>query len=302
MTYVVLPQKGRGIGVTRAIIKSLAECLNFPLYWTTDDDVQFMYQFDENDRKWHKCSLGRGLLFGQRVFQTCLKKTAKEPSPYERIALHADVTQKWPSYAANTKSNALVLLVDSARFAEVLKNPGLLHSPFTNISEDCGGDTAKEEEMKAFEQEFVQKCRKLLFDDTINHIAGISIAHESTKKYDYMSKYPTANYMQSEQRYQVVLHNTSALKHRNFVTDDIIFREDEDQIKDINKRTPYWGIKGSSKSFCCALTVGGVIGYQVIRVVHSHKKLINPFDMLGPSNILSQLPHRTEDEDEEALM
>ena len=68
MMYLVLPQKGRGIGVTKAIIKSLAECLNFSLYWTIDDDVQYMYQFDENDRKWHKCSLARGLLFGQRVF------------------------------------------------------------------------------------------------------------------------------------------------------------------------------------------------------------------------------------------
>ena len=156
--------------------------------------------------------------------------------------------------------------------------------------------------MKAFEQGFVEKCRKLLFDDTINHIAGISIAHESTKKYEYMSTYPTADYMQSEQRYQVVLNNTSALKGMNFVNDDIIFHEDENQVKDINKRnTPYWGVKGSDKSFCRALTVGGVIGYQVIRVVHSHKKLINVFDRVGPSYIGSQSPYRSEDEDEEDL-
>ena len=45
-----------------------------------------------------------------------------------------------------------------------------------------------------------------------------------------MSKYPTADYMQSEQRYQVVLNNSSALKGKNFVTDDVIFHEDEDQI------------------------------------------------------------------------
>ena len=92
--------------------------------------------------------------------------------------------------------------------------------------------------------------QKLLFDDAINHIAGISIAHESTEKNDYMSKYPTADYMQSEQRYQVVLNNTSALKGKNFVTDDVIFHEDEDEIKDSSKReTPYWGIKGSGSHF-----------------------------------------------------
>ena len=300
MSYVILPQKGRGIGVTRAIIKSLAECLDFSLYWTIDDDVKFMYQFDENDRKWHKCSLARGLLFGQRVFQTCLKKTVKELSVVQRCTFVNEM--KFPGYASNTKGKAMYLLIDEGQFAKVLKNPGLLHSPFTHISEDCGGDIAKEEEMKAFEQEFVEKCRKLLFDDTINHIAGISIAHESTKKNDYMSKYPTADYMQSEQRYQVVLNNTAALKGMNFVTDDIIFHEDEDQVKDINKRnTPYWGVKGSDKSFCRALTVSGVIGYQVIRVVHSHKKLINVFDRVGPSYIGFQSPYRSEDEDEELI-
>ena len=293
ISYVVLPQKGRGIGVTRAIIKSLAECLDFSLYWTIDDDVQFMYQFDENDRKWHKCSLSRGLLFGQRVFQTCLKKTVKELPDDEKFALLNELMRNCPDYGSKTKQSATFLLIDSKRFAEVLKNPGLLHSPFTHISEDCGGDHAKEKKMKAFEQEFVEKCRKVLFDDTINHIAGISIAHESTKRYDYMSKYPTADYMQSEQRYQVVLNNTSALKGKNFVTDDVIFYEDEDQIKDFSKReTPYWGIKGSGKSFIRALTVGGVIGYQVIRVVHSHKKLINAFARVEP----------VEDEEEEALI
>ena len=297
MSYVILPQKGRGIGVTRAIIKCLAECLDFTLYWTIDDDVKFMYQFDANDRKWHKCSLARGFLFGQRVFQTCLKKTVKELSVAQRFALVNEM--KFPDYASNTKGKAMHLLMDEGKFAKVLKNPGLLHSPFTHISENCGGDIAKEDEMKAFEQEFVEKCRKLLFDDTINHIAGISIANVLTKSCDYMSKYPEADYMQSEQRTRVVLNNTAALKGMNFVTDDIIFHENEDQVKDINKRnTPYWGVEGSEKSFCRALTVGGVIGYQVIRVVHHHKKLINP-DRVGPSYIGSQSPYRSKDEDEE---
>ena len=301
MMYLVLPQKGRGIGVTRAIIKSVAECLDFSLYWTIDDDVQYMYQFDQNDRKWHKCSLARGLLFGQRVFQTCLKKTVKEMPDNKRSKLASNMWLDCPEYGdGETKSQVLLRLADRGSFAEVLKNPGLLHSPFTHISEECGGDTAKEEKMKAFEQEFVEKCTKLLFDDSINHIAGVSIAHESTKRYDYMSTYPTADYMQSEQRYQVVLNNTPALKGRNFVTDDIVFHEDEDQVKDSNKRnTPYWGVRGSDKSFCHALTVGGVIGYQVIRVVHSHKKLINVFDRVGPSYIGSQSPYRSEAEDEE---
>ena len=132
MSYVVLPQKGRGIGVTRSIIKSLAECLDFSLYWTIDDDVQFMYQFDENERKWHKCSLARGFLFGQRGFQTCLKKTVKELSDAERFALVTEMMQKCPEYGLKTKQSTMFLLADKEQFAKVLKYPGLLHSPFTH--------------------------------------------------------------------------------------------------------------------------------------------------------------------------
>ncbi|KAJ7373649.1 hypothetical protein OS493_011258 [Desmophyllum pertusum] len=302
MMYVVLPQNGRGIGVTRAIIKSLTECLEFSLYWTIDDDVQFMYQFDGNGRKWHKCSLTGGLLFGQEVWKTCLKKHVKEMTQDERDDLFDDVTRNWPSYAKKTKRSVSKLLVDDISFAKVQKNPGYLHSPFdTNILEDCGGDAAKEEEMKACEQKFIDECEKRIFQEDLNHIAGISIPHESSKRHDYMSKYPSADYMQSEQRFQVVLNNMCALKERNFVSDQIIFHDEEWQIKDINKRnTPYWGIRGSDKSFCRALTVGGVIGYQVIRVVHGHKRLINVFDRVGPSYIGSQSPHRSEDEDEES--
>ena len=57
LIYFVLPQRGRGIGVTRAVIKSLAGCFRFSLYLTNDDDIQFMYQFDGNSRRWYNCSI-----------------------------------------------------------------------------------------------------------------------------------------------------------------------------------------------------------------------------------------------------
>ena len=104
--------------------------------------------------------------------------------------------------------------------------------------------------------------------------------------------------MPSEQRYQVVLNNTCALKGKNFVTDEVIFHEEEYQINDKDKRnTPYWGIRGEDKSFNRALKVSGVIGYQVIRIVHSQEKLRNVFDRVGPSYIRSASPHRSEDEE-----
>ncbi|XP_067043812.1 uncharacterized protein [Acropora muricata] len=300
LVFIVLPQEGRGIGVTRAIIKSLAECFKFSLYWTIDDDIQFMYQFDENDRRWHKCALTRGLLFGQRVFQTCLEKTVKELSDDDRDELFEDVTSNWPPWAKKTKRRVRNLITDQSKFAEVQRNPARLHFPSALIAEDCSWDKEKEEELRECERQFVEICRKRLYEKSLNHIAGISLAHESTRRYDYMSKYPKADYMQSEQRYQIVLNNVWALKGRNFVTDEMIFREEENQVCDRAKRnTPYWGVKGSDKSFCRALKVSGVIGYQVIRIVHSHKRLRNVFDKVAPSYIGSQSPHRSEEEEED---
>ena len=299
LVFIVLPQEGRGIGVTRAIIKSLAECFKFSLYWTIDDDIQFMYQFDENDRRWHKCAIARGLLFGQRVFQTCLEKTLKELSHNERDDLFDVVTSSWPQWAKKTYRLARKLFINSSSFADVERNPALLHSPFAGVSEDCHGDKQKEEVLRECERQFVEVCRKRLYEESLNHIVGISLAHESTRRYDYMSKYPKADYMRSEQQYQIVLNNAWALKGRNFVTDEIIFLEEENQVRDRAKRkTPYWGVRGSDKSFCRALKVSGVIGFQVIRIVHSHKKLINVFDKVAPFYIGSQSPHRSEEEKE----
>ena len=299
LMYVVLPQNGRGIGVKKAIIKSLAEFFKFWLYWTIDDDIQFMYHFDQNDRTWRKCSINRGLLFGQRVFQACLQKTTKNLTVEEIFELFTKVTKGWPDYLDKLKGSVNFLLMDRASFEEVQKNPYLLHQPFSTIPKDIRGDQKKEDAFKQYEEYFVEECTKGLFDDTINHIAGVSLARKSTRKSDYMRKYPNADYMPSGQRYQVVLNNTCALKGKNFVTDEVIFDDQEDQVTKKDKRnTPYWGIRGEDESFTRALEVSGVIAYQVIRINHSRKKLRNVFDQVGPSYIGSASPHRFEDEDE----
>ena len=275
LMYVVLTQRGRGIGVTRAIIKSLAECFKFSLYWTIDDDIQFMYQFDGNSRRWYKCSITRGLQFGQRVFQTCLKKTVKYLNGDDRDDLFEDVTSGWEPWARQVKRSAMRLLFDDCSFSQLQGNLSLLHSPFAEAAKGCGGDPGKEKKLMDYERLFVAKCRERIFDDTVNHIAGVSVAHESSKCYEYMSKYPNADYMCCEQRYQVVLHNAPALKGRNYVADEVIFSDEEFQVNDKSKHhSLYWGIKGSTKSFNHTLKLSGVIGYQVIRVVHSHKRLL----------------------------
>lgn len=66
------------------------------------------------------------------------------------------------------------------------------------ILEDCGGDFVKEKVMKIFEEEFVRECKKYLFEDVINYIVGVFFVYVFIKKYDYMSKYLSVDYMVSE--------------------------------------------------------------------------------------------------------
>ena len=300
LRYVVLPQNGRGIGVTRSIIKSLAECLSFRLYWTVDDDIKQMYEFNENDHLWHKCTFGRGLLFGQRVYQECLRKNVKPLSSNQRDDLWDEFVRDWPSWAKKTKNAARSLLLNDKNFAEVQTNVGRLDSPFTmdKVSVDCEQDEEKKKQLSCLQQTFVDKCKEKMFHDNINRIACVALAHESTRRYDYMAKYPSEHYMRSELRYQVVLNNASALQRMIFVTDDIIFNDEEFQVQDKDKRNnPHWGVRGSDRSFSRALAVRGAIGYQVICITHSHQKLNNVFEKVGPSYERFQCTHRAEVEE-----
>ena len=203
----------------------------------------------------------------------------KDLTEDQRDDLFEDATKDWEPWAKQIKRSANKLLVDDGFFSRLQRDPNLLHSPFAEAAKACGGDPDKEKKLMDYERQFVAECRKRIFDDTVNHIAGVSLAHESSKRYDYMSKYPKADYMRSEQRYRVVLHNAPALKGRNYVGDEVLFSDEEFQVNDKGKRhSLYWGIKGSTKSFIHALKLSGVIGYQVIRVVHSHKKLADTFN------------------------
>ena len=277
LKYIVLPQTGRGIGVTMAIIKSLAECFKFDVYWRVDDDIKFMYQFNEDDRLWHKCTFGRGLLFGQRVFHQCREKIVRDD-----VDEFADtVLDYWPAWAKKSRHVVRRLLCDEKQLEKLRGSPGLLNSPFTSeiISQDCGGSVEKEKEMRKIEKRFVDECKARLFQSSFDHIAGVSLAHISTRRSDYMGNYPSAHFMPSNQRYQVVLHNTSALKGMNYVTDEVIFHEEKNQLSDRNiSKYPYWGVKHSDKSFCRALEVKGIIGFQVICINHVHEKRLVDVD------------------------
>ena len=227
LRYVVLPQNGTTNGITKTIIKILAECLKMSRYWTVDDNVKLFYQFNINNRRWQKCSFGRSLLFGQRVLQDCIDKAVNHLSEDETGELVDDVVQdKWPSWAKKTRRGARRILEDRQKFEEVLKNQGLLYSPFSekNIEEDCGGDPNREEELRKVESMFVLECKKRLHKGTFKQIAGVAIAFQGSCRYDYVTKYAAMHYRQSYERYNVVLHNADALKGYSVVQDDIILR------------------------------------------------------------------------------
>lgn len=213
-----------------------------------------------------------------------------------------EVLDFWPEWAKKSQSyrEARSRLLNETKLQKLRDSPGLLHSPFTDeiMSKDCGKDDAKKEELRQVERKFVETCRNCLFEDAVNHIAGVSLAHQFTGKSDYMGRYPSAHFMPSTQRYQVVLHNAPALRGRNYVTDEMIFEEEEDQIAEKKRsNTGYWGLKHCDKSFSRALEVSGIFGYQVICINHVHKKgLVNAYEAIGPSYEDSMSPYGSEEE------
>ena len=295
LRYIVLPQNGRGIGVARSIIKVLAECLKLYIYWTIDDDIKFLYQFDTNERRWRKCSFGRALLFVQRVFQHCRAKAVNDLDETRRDIMADEVVDdKFPRWTKATRWAARKLLLDNGKFEEVLRNPSLLHSPFSdaNVRADCGDEKEKEMELRQTETVFVEDCKLQLYESAFLKVAGVSIAHQKGRRSDYVSKLTMVNYRRSEQRYQMVLNNTDALKGHSFVQDHIVLKKDEEYtVEDKEKRnTPFWGCKRSDKSFSRALAFYGVSGYQVVCFDHEEMKLQNIFGRIGESWRYSQEP------------
>lgn len=280
INYVVLPHDGCNVGVIKAIVKILADCLNFQLFWIIDDDVKSMYQFDENEATWYKCSIHRGLLFGQRVFQNCQEKTLEPLTQDEQDKLFGmiDNDLEWPKEATRTKRTASQLFSSNEKIAAVQRNPRLLNTPFSdeNIAKDCKGDASLSATLNALKSTFEEKCKRYLFGNSSTCVGGVSLGHVSTRKYDYMIKFPTSHFKRSDQGYKMVLLNSDALKWMNFVSDDMIF--DDEKASDY----PGKGIKNIEKSFNQALAVNGVSNFQVICFTHDHKKLASAFDKNGP--------------------
>lgn len=273
LNFVVLPRNGCQVGVVKSIIKILADCLNFQLFWIIDDNVKSMYQFDPNDLTWNKCSIHRGLLFGQRVFQTCHETTMTPVSPDKRDEMCEMILREWPPEAKRTRRKALSLISSDEIVATLQKNPRLLmaYSPFKeeDMIVDCNDDTMRAT-LNALKPKFEEKYKSFLFGDASSYIGSVSIGHVSTRKYEYTTKFPSSHFKRTDQGYKMALLNLDALKWANFVSDDMIFDDQE------LKASEYPGIENIEKSFNQALAVKGVSNFQVICFTHDEKKLASP--------------------------
>ena len=273
LNFVVLPRDRCEMGVIKGIIKVLADCLNFQLFWIIDDSIKSMYQFDQNDCTWNKCSIHRGLLFGQRVFQTCHEKTLRPVSKEKQDELCTWIIEEWPQEAKRTRTKAFCLVSSDENIAAIQRNPWRLteFSPFNeeNMVVDCQEDATIRATLNALKPKFEEKCKSYLFGDASAYIGSISLGHVSTRKYDYTTKFPTSHYKRTDQGYKMVLLNSDALRRMNFVSDDMIFNQEL-------KTTDYAGIKNVEKSFNQALTINGVSNFQVICFTHDEKKLASP--------------------------
>ncbi|XP_078346173.1 uncharacterized protein LOC144631588 [Oculina patagonica] len=274
MHYVVLPGNGAEMGVIKGIIKVLADCLNFQLFWIIDDSIKSMYQFDQNDCTWNKCQIHRGLLFGQRVFQTCHEKTLRPVFKEKQDEMCDTIIKEWPEQAKRTRTKALGLCSSDEIIAAIQKNPWRLmeFSPFKedNMVVDCQKDASMRATLNALKPKFEDQFKSFLFGDASKYVGSISLGHVSTRKYDYTTKFPTSHFKRTDQGYKMVLLNSDALKGKNFVSDDMIFDDQELGASD------YPGIKNIEKSFSQALAFNGVSNFQVICFTHDEKKLASP--------------------------
>ncbi|KAK3732580.1 hypothetical protein QZH41_004973 [Actinostola sp. cb2023] len=284
--YVVLPQNGRGIGVSRSIIKMLAECLELQFYWTIDDDIKKLLEFDRNSRRWAKCSFGRALLYGQRVLQDCTEKAMNDIDEDQRDDLRDSLKAIIPEWAKVTRPKAGRLMGNDNSYEKVRKNLSYLNSPFTekNMQADCGGDPVKIQRWQETKTEFIQAFKDHLLKDTFKRIAGVSISNVAGRRYDYVSLFDGLHYRKSNQRYQMVLHNKDALKGFNYVPDAVVLEEAEATVDKPGLRdVPYLGMKCEDKSFSRALNFYGITGYQIFNIVMENKKLRNAFGRVGNS-------------------
>ena len=279
--YVVLPQNDRGMGVSRAIIKMFAECLDLPLYWTIDENIKCLHEFDGHAKRWQECTSGRALLYGQRIFKDCLEKTVNHFSGDERQDLVTDLVDglfpDWTTKKVKTKSRRQARqLFEESSLPRVLRNHALLKTPFSeeNLKVDCAGDQKRKDEMRGVEEQFITLGKKRLQKDTFKRFAGVAIGHAAGRRYDYVAKMAGMHYRRSDARYQMVLHNMEALKGFNYVQDEVVLNKTEGTVLNQNNHSiPHLGCYGEENSFCQALSFFGIFGYQVIPIVYTHKTL-----------------------------
>ena len=286
LVWALLPMSRAGFGIAMSMGKLLAEALSFSRYWTVDDDLKAVHQWD-NPGRWFLASLRRCLVFGQRVLQHategCFHRLSAE-DVYECAEMGADVATTLQPPAQKALRKQLFGLLNAVQEADadgLVRDPELLlqrQLVEAGPSEYASARALTQTEWLAVRSAMVREVEQRGRAD-LDSIAGISISHARNKRLGYVHKGAGGNYRRS--RYQCVLHNAAALFGRNLVPDEVLLAHQpwHDLLSDdipialaqqmkMYRHDPRNGCKTADRQFTRGLDGLGVRGYQAFNFAH----------------------------------
>ena len=288
LVWALLPMSRAGFGVAMSIGKLLAEALSFSRYWTLDDDLKAVHQWD-NPGRWFLASLRRCLVFGQRVLRHTTEecfRCLRQEDVYECAEVGADATTTLQPSAQKALRKQLFSLLSALQEADA---DGLLRDPELLIQRQLvEAGPSEYAAVKALSQPEWLVVRSAMVREVeqrgrenLDSIAGVSISHARNKRLGYVHKGTGGNYRRSNQRYQCVLHNAAALIGRNLVPDETLLAHQpwHDLLSDdipaawalqlkAYRRDSRNGCKTADHQFTRGLDGLGTRGYQVFNFAH----------------------------------
>ena len=284
LVWALLPVSHAFFGFAMSVGKLLAEALSFSRYWTVDDDLSAIHQY-ENPGKWFLSSFRRCLMFGQRTLEHATERCYKELDLAAFIACAQRGVAVAPPAELSQLLPELITLVSkawSSHGKRLIRDPELLlQLTLGNVvgPSDCKvlrGLTERELVLAAVAGSIKEQGRVAL-----DSIAGVSVSHARNKRAGYVHKSGDSNFRKSNQRYQFVLHNSAALVGHNLVPDETLLGSQPwhtcmSDITPLSVKTALEqyrhnftnGCKSADHQFTRGLAALGMHGYQIYNFTH----------------------------------
>ena len=283
LVWALLPLSRAYFGIAVSIGKLLAEALSFSRYWTVDDDLLGVHQY-ENPGRWFLSSFRRCMMFGQQALEHATADCYQLLEDDARFECVDEGVKAAPEASRDIIRRQVNNLVNKAWHhygLPLIRDPELL---LRRVMEDASlGDTAN---LRALDSQTLNRVLdavadriKLLGRKSLDTIAGVSICHVRGKRSGYIHK--GGNYRRSNQRYQFVLHNSAAIIGHNLVPDKALLAEHPWHTQ-MSDQQPAWyakeldayrhdstnGCKTADHQFTRGLDAIGKHGYQVYNFTH----------------------------------